>query len=202
MIHSLSQRLSKKLAAYGVFEDSKIEVYAYGYELLLSTAINILLVLIIGILLGIVREALLYIITFAVLRSYTGGYHANTHMACITIFTASFLVCALLLRIFPSEALSPPFLLLGLLPSVVIFLKAPIEAINKPLSDAKRSRLSKICKSISILNAAFLTSASLLPSLRTSLVFTYFMGVFAVSVSLITAILTKGKEVPHSEKDD
>lgn len=66
-------------------QDSK-DLHKYGFEMLISTMLDILIVLIVGILSGAIINSLIFFTVFALLRRFTGGYHASTYAKCKITF--------------------------------------------------------------------------------------------------------------------
>jgi accessory gene regulator B len=64
----------------------------YGLEMLIATIVNFVLVIITGSLLGILKEAFIYLIAWGSLRLFSGGSHARNHRNCIITFIAVMLV--------------------------------------------------------------------------------------------------------------
>lgn len=121
-----------------------VEVYAYCIEILLSTLLNGLIAFIISLLLKQFLEGLVFSFVFIIMRQLVGGYHADTHLKCILFFSVIFTLTLLL-----TKYLSPSFYLLvmviGCFVSLPVnFILAPIEHINKPLSDEKIKKESKV----------------------------------------------------------
>lgn len=58
----------------------------YGVEMLISVIVNFGLVLITGLLLGIIKEVLIYLIAWGSLRLFSGGRHATNHRNCIILY--------------------------------------------------------------------------------------------------------------------
>jgi len=71
-------------------EDEK-EVVIYGLEIMLSTLVNILVVLLIGIVSNNLLETILYLLCFCSIRVFAGGFHANTQLSCLLGFCFTYL---------------------------------------------------------------------------------------------------------------
>lgn len=86
MINTLSTKIVLILAAHSHLSPApdEIEVYIYGMECFLNTAITILILFIWGILTNTLLETCSWIIAFSILRHHVGGLHAPTQFACIT----------------------------------------------------------------------------------------------------------------------
>lgn len=70
----------------------------YGMEMLISMVINFGLVLITGLLLGILKEVLIYLLAWGSLRIYSGGRHAANHRNCITLYISVMVIVIFLCR--------------------------------------------------------------------------------------------------------
>lgn len=119
------------------------EVYAYGMELLYSSIFNIALAAIIAIITNTVYPTAAFLITFIVIRQYIGGYHAKTHLGCMSIFAVVLCCFAVLSRYIPAECEVWISMLAIVLAMFLILRFAPVEHPNKPLSCKEKSRLRK-----------------------------------------------------------
>lgn len=90
-------------------------------------------------------ELITFIVFFSGLRSYAGGYHAKTHIECISLSLCLFLISALSSTYFIEYG--KIILFSGVLFSIImVFVLAPTESENKPLSKRhkKNKTLSRI----------------------------------------------------------
>ena len=112
------------------------EIYQYGFEQVLTTIFNILTTLALGMLFGKAYQSIVFTISFMILRSYSGGYHAKTSIRCY-FFTVMSISAAL--SVIKFIAINR-FICLGLLvlSSVVILLLSPIGSKNKPLDKIEK----------------------------------------------------------------
>ena len=83
---TLSQKLVRLFCEQKVVDESKADAYVYGYELLISSVVSVLLVVLIAVVCGDVRYALSFLIGFIPERIYIGGYHATSHTRCYLAF--------------------------------------------------------------------------------------------------------------------
>ena len=74
---TLSQKSVRLFCEQKVIDEAKADAYVYGYELLISSVVSVLLVVLIAVVCGDVRYALSFLIGFIPQRIYIGGYHAN-----------------------------------------------------------------------------------------------------------------------------
>jgi accessory gene regulator B len=179
MISRLSARLAGALENGGAIRAEDRDIYVYGLEILLSSAANALIVLAAGLLLGKLPETILFMLFFAVLRGTAGGYHADTHAACILIMAVAYGAAMVVLTLLPSAAL-PWFSLCAAVTSVIAVLAfAPAPHENKPISGKELLKFRKLSVCISFgeagvvallaaLNAANLGAAAALGMLASA----------------------------------
>ena len=196
MISKMSLLLSNYFARKGVYPLKKIRVYQYGFELLLSTIINLLGILFTAVFMGIILEAIFFCIGFISLRRMAGGYHAKHHWSCIIGFNVIFSVFAVFHQ-YLNERFTSTYLLFAMIMSTIfIWLLAPVEAVNKPLGDSHKNRQRK--KSTALICFSLVATLSLChfelhDDYRTIFAF-YISGIFAASLSLVAAIVANGRE--------
>lgn len=71
-------------------EDEK-EVVVYGLEIMLSTLVNVFVMLLIGIISHNLFATVIYLLCFCNIRVVAGGFHANTHLSCLLCLTFTYL---------------------------------------------------------------------------------------------------------------
>lgn len=134
MIDFLSIRIADFLCRKGIIKAEDKELYIYGYQLLISSFIGILLTLILGIAFGKLFETSLYLVIFISTRQRCGGYHAKHFLTCILSFLSSYLMVMLL----ESYLLQMDYVLYCILMELIYLITvirfAPMEHKNKPLS--------------------------------------------------------------------
>ena len=100
MIHLLSMSIADYLFHRKIITIDKYPVYQYGLEMIISTILGVVLVLLCGVLTGSILHAIIFYLLFVTLRMFTGGYHADTHFMCKLVLCGSFLttnyICYLL----------------------------------------------------------------------------------------------------------
>lgn len=143
MIAKLAKSTAYFFVEKQVVKKEDEEVYAYGMELLYSSILNIALAVIIAIITNTVYPTAAFLTTFIVTRQYIGGYHAKTHLGCMSILAAVLCCFAVLSRYIPAEC-EVWISMLSVILSIFLILKfAPVEHPNKPLSGKEKSKLRK-----------------------------------------------------------
>lgn len=133
MFSFISRKLVRLLLNKDVIQQENLEIYQFGIEQFLTTSLNVLTTLILGILFNEVFQGILFVIAFMILRAYSGGYHASTSVRCYLLSTFS-IVAALSVMKFTEIN---NFICIGLLllSGVVIILLSPVSTVNKPLDN-------------------------------------------------------------------
>lgn len=145
MISKISILLSEEIGLKLNSSDNEMQVYAYSIEVLSSLLINLIILSIAAHLLNKWLQLITFIIFFSGLRIYAGGYHAKTHIECMSISFIIFIISAM------SSTYLKQFgefiLIFGILfSSLMVFVFAPNESDNKPLSINKRKKYKIISR--------------------------------------------------------
>lgn len=130
MIAALSIKIADVLLA-SQEDKSRAKVIAYGAECFLSTLISDLFLLGIGLVTGHLLELVIWTISYTLLRSNTGGAHANTHFWCIIIGTGIGASTIFLSPLFIGRELVVLFAMVFC--GVMAVMLAPVRHKNKPL---------------------------------------------------------------------
>jgi accessory gene regulator B len=126
-------------------DEDRRNIYEYGAEAFLSSVIDIIITIIIGLCFGQVWQALFYITVFFAYRQYSGGYHANNHFMCKSFGIILLLSVMILIENFNAEFFKY-FLFAGFTFSFFTsFIFAPVEHQNKPLTKQHKRKARKIC---------------------------------------------------------
>ena len=140
MIRAAAVALSKLWAKNGVIHEADIEAYQYGLELLLSTILNIAVMLGLSIAFRNVWLFIPYLAAFIPLRLSAGGYHAKHHFSCILFNTFVYFIGLVAVNMLSAPAAVLACILESCFSLAVIFLFAPVPARNKPLSSREHKR--------------------------------------------------------------
>lgn len=144
MLEKLSEKIAKSWSENGITDPSLTEVYRYGIEITLSSILGIVLVTLTGAIFFSVWDAAVFLLTFIPIRSYCGGYHANTYLACNLSMICTFSAVALC-----AEHLAPSvyhIALSGVAGACIVLLFCPVENRYKPLDKHQKKK----CKLISL----------------------------------------------------
>ena len=82
MFEKVSVAITKVLEDKKIIQSSTKEVCAYGLRQIFSTILNAGTMLLIGFLMQMLIEAILFTVIYIPVRVYAGGYHASTPQRC------------------------------------------------------------------------------------------------------------------------
>ena len=141
MLKQISESITKRIYQSGLINFEDFDIYVYGLEVLISTVISFLTVLLVGIILSAALDAVLFLSVLIIVRRFTGGYHSKTFIGCNLSCDMLFLTSWHLSRILTFKL---SFVVLIHLSGIVIVSAfAPVENYNKPLSAKKRKTNKK-----------------------------------------------------------
>lgn len=137
----INRTLTNHLIAKNIVPKEDKEIYDYGFEMLFSTLMGYTIVLVTSLLMNSFFEGMIFLISFVLLRNYSGGYHADTHIKCNL-----FLFLSALFVLFMSKVAIPYIYLIMIYVLLwhMIIMYAPIENKNKPLSENERKKYKRI----------------------------------------------------------
>lgn len=118
----------------GLISKEEKDLFICAIEQLFVYILNILSMIIIGLTLNMLFEAILFTITYIPIRIYAGGYHLKTQLRCY-IFSVLMLISVLLILKIKIIISIIPITIITILSSFIIILLSPIEDKNKPLDE-------------------------------------------------------------------
>lgn len=146
IITFLSKTISHFLCKNNVIDKQELEIYQYGFEIIISTLLGFIIVMLIGLAFHMTLSAIFYYVVFVILRQLTGGYHADSYLKCNLVFSGvSFCTLGMIKLCYISHmyTLTFHFLILAMVMLSVCKL-APIENPNKPMTQDELKHNHKI----------------------------------------------------------
>lgn len=148
MIERIGMKLSSFLVKYQAIPDKKetIDYYRYGIEITLSSMLNVIIILLIGVIAGYPLESIVFLLVFIPLRQYTGGFHASTYLRCNVYFALCFSLSLLLYAYTKDSFTINCSIIISVFSLIVISSECPIENKNKKLTrqGMKRHKITAI----------------------------------------------------------
>lgn len=144
MEKKLSSRISDVLVMGGIIKDTDRDKCSYGIDIMFSSIMQLLLILIISVFIGNIVETLLFFLMFIPLRIYAGGYHADSRGRCFIILVCTYIIFSFFVEI-ESERLRAVIILAGMFFSMLmIIIAAPVLHNRKHLTKNEINVFRKI----------------------------------------------------------
>lgn len=119
------------------------EIYRYGIELVVSSMMGAGIVFFEGMIMKIPLEATVFCISFAVLRIYAGGYHANSYTKCNILFAVCCGICLVLYKAFGKQITTLWCVLIFFGNELLIGKFAPIVHVHKQLDERRKCKCKR-----------------------------------------------------------
>ena len=184
MITALAQIISGYLIKNKIIDNTKLDIYIYGFEIMISNIICFGMGLVIGAVCSEFIECILFLIVFILLRRYCGGYHAETYLKCDIIFMTNILLVMLMLKFISAYSLFFHFII-AIISIIFIIQLATVENKYKPLKkkEKKRHKILAIITNILII------------SVSSAMYFIITKFALTIDISVTTVVLSMGIEV-------
>ena len=176
MINNLSAQLTNRLIVKGTISENEQELYCYGFFMLLSQWLYLILAAVFGLILGCFFESVIFYIAFQFIRRYAGGYHAKTETRCEIMSAISIIACIVVIRMSTTYNFNIVLLCLAAVATIFIAVLSPLDTPEKPLSEKEFRYFRKI-------------SWIVLFALVTAIVTSYFVGFSVVFVSCSMSLI-------------
>ncbi len=170
---NVSDKVIESLIATGVVPLEDKALYQYGLEQGVFMIINALSAILIGFILGMLWQSVVFMLSYIPIRSYAGGYHASTQLKCYWLSNAVIFIVLMGVKLIPWNF--SIILIISLCAAMIIFWLAPVEDLNKPLRQIEIVIYKRRAR---ILFALLLSVAFLL----------WFAGNIQTSVSIVMAL--------------
>lgn len=142
MLGQLAARIVDWQINRGTLKTEEEAVYRYAYELLLNQVINLILAGLVAFWFRAPVMVLLFLFGYIPLRSYSGGYHADTNLGCTILSTL--MICGVC---YGAQTVGNFILewhpVLYPVSGIVICSLAPVQDHNKPLDEQEKARYQK-----------------------------------------------------------
>lgn len=90
MMEQISKMCADVFLKNKVISDEEFEVYVYGFDLLFTTMLSVLSILVLAFVLNLFLDGIIFILIFFVMCMFAGGYHSETHWGCFIVTNIAF----------------------------------------------------------------------------------------------------------------
>ena len=191
---NLSSNLSEALVKNNIISPDKEKQCQYGLELMLSSLVEILFVIMLSAVCRNFLQTLTFFAAFVPLRIYAGGYHADTRLRCFLILLMIYIVFTVLLYILPLETYQ--YIIYGSVAFtfIVVTGMAPLLHDRKNMTNREIKFFRKVALRICFLEVALIILGSIF--LKNNIyILSFVFGQISVTISMVAAdIKNKLKE--------
>lgn len=132
---------TKILKESGSYDEEQIEIILYGLEGLYLTITKLVIIFLVSIVLGIVKDVICLLIAYNVIRSQAFGIHASKSIYCLISSLITFVGGALICKY---VELPNWFMICGsIVCSICLLLYAPADTHKRPIVNAKKRKRFK-----------------------------------------------------------
>ena len=151
MFKSYASKITSFLIENKEINQEDYEVYRYGFEVLIAFILNIVIVLSIGLLFNKLFYSIVFLICYCPIRQFAGGYHANNYTKCLLIFILIFILTMNIPLNIDSKIYKWMIFTISTLSYIGIFIFAPLEHRNNPLTLSEIKKYKKISKILAVI---------------------------------------------------
>lgn len=188
LIHSAAVIITFFLFKNNLIHNKEKRIAIYGFEILFSSILNIVLAIVIGALFHQLIDTIIFVAILIFARSFCGGYHADTYLKCNIIFCGNLCLVLILSRLLTGMPIRF-FLLLWLVIFAIITIYAPIENKYKSIDSIQK----RIAKKISVILCGIVGTISIMLMPQYShIAYILFLTYLSIVFMMIIEIQKKG----------
>ena len=182
MVGKVSRKVTDRLLSRNAIKDEDYEIHQYGLEQLFTSILNMLTLFVIGSIMGMIWQGIIFVLSFMLLRKYAGGYHASTPLGCYLLTTLIITVALSVMKYLEISILI--YLVLLMVSSVIVYMLTPVEAVNKELDKIEKIIYRKKTILTWIVEVSLAIGVFILKHYEISICI--FMAIIMVGISLVT----------------
>lgn len=167
----------------GFANEEEKEIIEYGLYQGFLMLINIFTTFFLGFIFNVFWQSIIFLISYMLLRTYAGGYHANTKNRCYILSVVIMIICFFLINNF--ELTMKFGVLLSAISGILIFTLAPVANDVKPLEEVEVKIYKNKARKIFVIEFAIAIIAEMLG--KNSI-----FGTIVLSISTTSILLALG----------
>lgn len=119
-------------------KEEEKSIYKYGYQVLVEYCFNISAAILIAVFFRAVEIVIVFTVSYMLVRSYAGGYHAKTSTGCFCLSSIMQVCVIKVIKMLIDTGITNELLLMEIIFLPYVFKKVPIPIINKPLTENEK----------------------------------------------------------------
>ena len=146
MMHGVAYAVEKWLVKTESISSEDFALYSYSMYSVMFVSIPIFLSIVVGILMNMLLESLLFIAPFVLIRKFSGGFHLKSPTVCFFVSTGIIAVFLLGIKfVLMHEVYLVPLVCMFIL-GILLFIKSPIDTEERKLSKRETVVFGKIAR--------------------------------------------------------
>lgn len=169
MINKIKEQVASHFLPEEAVSQDELEIFLFGVNLILKKVCHIAFMLFLGFIFGEFYGIVLFLVIYAQIREYSGGYHADSSIGCFCCTIVATICAVVLVKILPQINL---FLSLGcmLICGGIIWGLSPQEAENKPLMEKEKRKYLYVTRKYLLISGTICVFAVVYPLLMYSII--------------------------------
>lgn len=156
MINKIIDKIIEIQSRNNYINNEEIEVYRYGYFLLISNIINFLIAITIGIIFNEVKLVICFLILYIPLRMFCGGWHADKIWKCTILSNVVIILLVFVNKCFFNYFTMVWMIVICLISMVTVQFIAPLDTVSKKITENERKNYKLKIKVIIVLHMMML----------------------------------------------
>ena len=128
------------------YSDEKLEILEYGLTGLYIFISKSIIIFTIAYFLGILKELIIFMLIYNLIRSVSFGMHANSSTGCLIASTVSFLSATYLCKYFNIPISFK--IIFGIISIIYVYLHSPADTEKRPIINPKRRLIYKLLSTL------------------------------------------------------
>lgn len=192
----MSKKISSFFVANSIVIKEDIEFYEYSLEIFLSTILNFVAIVIMAVLTKSILITSVYLLGFIPLRLIAGGFHATTHLKCFLVLMGTYVTYLAIIKCIPHTWIFCSTIIANLVALVLIFILAPVEDENKPVSEEGK-KFFKVKSRIAIISYFIVVLIMMYTISNMIFAFSLALGLLSIAFSLLASLVRNKIQKSH-----
>lgn len=197
MITKIANKLTIFLVNREIISREDIPIYIYGYEALIASMVNFILIVILGVIFHQGWQSIVFFVVFALTRVHSGGYHAQSYLKCNLVLALVFIITITLIEAIIFSKRDYTIVVFVLFYLSVILKFAPVPDSKKQISKAEEV---KFREKILLLSAIWTILILILSFVCFRIALTMAITLFVVAVLIVIQQLLSREEEIYNEE--
>lgn len=144
MIQKFASEVTKWLEDENVISYKDYALFAYAAYSFIFGLLPVFIVATLGLAFGMIREGLIMILPFMVIRKFSGGYHLKSSKICVILSTTLLVLGLTCIKAIVQKGDTTILSLLVFLSVVSVCIFSPVENASRKMTEAERQLFHKI----------------------------------------------------------